>query len=41
MNKKTFTTIVVIAAVALCALAVIYAPYLMELMLRIHTPRPH
>ena len=41
MNKKAITIIVVIAVVALCALAVIYAPSLTELMLRIHTPRPH
>jgi hypothetical protein len=41
MNKKTITILIVLAVVALCALAVIYAPNLMELMLRIHTPRPH
>lgn len=41
MNKKAITIIVVIAVVALCALAVIYAPNLMEFMLRIHNPPPH
>ena len=42
MNKKAITIIVVIAAVALCALAVIYAPNIMEAMLRLHNsiPRP-
>ncbi|HEU0295767.1 MAG TPA: hypothetical protein VFR47_23710 [Anaerolineales bacterium] len=42
MNKKTITIIVVIAVVALCALAVIYAPNIMEAMLRLHNsiPRP-
>jgi len=41
MNKKTITIIVVIAVVVFCTLAIIYAPNLMEFMLRIHTPRPH
>jgi hypothetical protein len=41
MNKKAITIIVVIVAVALCALAVIYAPNLMEFILRIHNPPPH
>lgn len=41
MNQKTITLIVVSAVVVLCILAIIYAPNLMELMLRIHTPRSH
>jgi len=41
MNKKVTVVIVVFAVVALCALAVIYAPNLMEFMLRIHNPPPH
>jgi hypothetical protein len=42
MNKKTITIIVVIAVVALCTLAIIYAPIIMEAMLRLHNsmPRP-
>ena len=42
MNKKTITIIVVIAVVALCLLAVIYAPNIMGVMLRLHNsiPRP-
>jgi hypothetical protein len=42
MNKKAITIIVVIAVVALCALAIIYAPNIMEAMLRLHNsmPRP-
>ena len=41
MNKKVITIIIVIGVVGLCALAVIYAPSLMEIMLRIHNPPPH
>ncbi len=41
MNKKVITIIIVVAVVALCALAVIYAPNLMELMLRFHKIPPH
>lgn len=40
MNKKVITIIVVIAVVALCALAVIYAPDIMEIVLRFHRTRP-
>ena len=36
MNRRVITIIMVVAVVALCALAVIYAPSLMELMLRFH-----
>ena len=41
MNKKVAIVIVVIAFVALCALAVIYAPNLMEIMLRFHRIPQH
>jgi hypothetical protein len=41
MNKKAITIIVVIAVVTLCALAVSYAPNLMEFILRVHNPPPH
>lgn len=40
MNKIVTTIIIVIAVVALCALAVIYAPNLMEFVLRFHNTRP-
>jgi len=42
MNKKTVTIIVVIVVVVLCTLAIIYAPNIMEAMLRLHNsmPRP-
>jgi len=42
MNKKVITIFVVIIVVALVALAVIYAPNIMESMLRFHNsmPRP-
>ena len=41
MNKKVVTVIVVIVVVALCALAVIYAPNMMEFMLRFHKIPQH
>ncbi len=41
MNKKVITLIVVIAVVALVTLAVIYAPNLMEAMLRFHRIPQH
>ena len=41
MNKKVVTVIVVIVVVALCALAVIYAPNIMEAMLRLHRIPQH
>lgn len=41
MNKKVLTIIIVVAVVALCALAVIYAPNLMELVLRFHKIPQH
>ena len=41
MNKKVTTVIIVIAVVALCALAVIYAPNIMEAILRVHRIPQH
>ena len=41
MNKKAITIIVVIAVVALCGLAVIYAPNIMETILRFHRIPQH
>jgi hypothetical protein len=41
MNKKVTIVIVVIAFVALCALAVIYAPNIMETVLRFHRIPAH
>ena len=41
MNKRVVTIIVVIVIVALCALAVIYAPNMMEFMLRFHKIPQH
>ena len=41
MNKKVVTIIVVIVVVALCVLAVIYAPNIMETMLRLHRIPQH
>ena len=41
MNKKVITIIVVIGVVALVALAVIYAPNLMEAILRMHRIPQH
>jgi hypothetical protein len=41
MNKKVITVIVVVVVVALCALAVIYAPNMMEFMLRMHRIPQH
>jgi len=41
MNKKVVTVIVVIVVVALCALALIYAPNMMEFMLRFHKIPQH
>jgi len=41
MNKKAVTIIVVIAVVALCALAVIYAPNLLETIMRFHRIPQH
>jgi hypothetical protein len=40
MNKKV-AIIVVIIVVSLCALALIYAPNLMEIMLRLHRIPQH
>jgi hypothetical protein len=42
MNRKALTVIVVIVVAALCVLALIYAPNMMEVMLRLHNsiPRP-
>ena len=41
MNKKVITIIVVIAVVALCVLAVIYTPNVMEFILRFHRIPQH
>lgn len=41
MNKKITIVIVVIVILALCALAVIYAPNLMEFILRLHRIPQH
>jgi flagellar basal body-associated protein FliL len=41
MNRKVTVIIVVIVVVALCALAVIYAPNIMEAMLRLHKIPQH
>jgi hypothetical protein len=41
MNKKVITIIVVIGVVALCALAVIYAPNIMEVVTRFHKIPQH
>ena len=40
MNKKVITLIIVIAIVALVTFAVIYAPNIMEAVLRFHNTRP-
>lgn len=41
MNKKVIVIIAVIVVVALCALAVIYAPNLMEALLSMHRIPQH
>ena len=41
MNRKVTVIIVVIVVVALCVLAVIYAPNIMEAMLRLHRIPQH
>ena len=41
MNKKVVTVTIVIVVVTLCALAVIYAPNMMEAILRIHRIPQH
>lgn len=41
MNKKVITVIVVIGVIVLCALAVIYAPNIMDVMLRFHRIPQH
>jgi hypothetical protein len=41
MDKKVITIIIVVAVVALCALAVIYAPNIMEFVLRFHKIPQH
>jgi len=41
MNKKVTVVIVVIVVVALCGLAVIYTPNIMETMLRLHRIPQH
>ena len=41
MNKKVVTVIVVIVVGALCVLAVIYGPNMMEAMMRLHKIPQH
>jgi len=41
MNKKVVNVTIVIVVVTLCALAVIYAPNMMEAILRIHRIPQH
>ena len=41
MNKKVAIIIAVVVLVALCALAVIYAPNIMEFVLRFHRIAQH
>jgi len=41
MNNKVITIIAVVTVVALCVLAVIYAPNLMEFVLRFHRIPQH
>lgn len=41
MNKRVVTIIVVIVVVALCVLAVIYAPNIMDAILRMHRIPQH
>jgi len=41
MNKKVLTIFVVIVVVALCVLAAIYAPSLLEAMMRLHKIPQH
>jgi hypothetical protein len=41
MNKKVIPIVIVIAVVALCTLAVIYAPNFMKIMLRFHQIPQH
>lgn len=41
MNKKVLTIILVIAVVALCTLALIYAPNMIDFMLRFHKIPQH
>ena len=41
MNKKVITITLVIVIIGLCVLAVIYAPNLMEFVMRIHRIPQH
>ena len=41
MNKKVSVVIVVLVFVAVCTLAILYAPGIMEAMLRIHQIPQH
>ena len=41
MNKKVITIIIVGTLLALCTLAVVYAPGIMEFVLRMHTIPQH
>lgn len=41
MNKKVVTVIAVIVVVALCALAVIYGPNMLDAMMRLHRIPQH
>jgi hypothetical protein len=41
MNKKVFTIMIIVAVAALCVLAVIYAPNMIESMSRLHKIPQH
>ena len=41
MNKRVVTIIIIVAVVGLCVLAVIYAPNMMEFVLRMHKIPQH
>lgn len=41
MNRKVITVTAIIVVAVLCIVAIIYAPNLMELMLRIHKIPQH
>jgi hypothetical protein len=41
MNKKVITIIIVVTVVALCVLAMIYAPNMMGAILRLHRIPQH
>lgn len=41
MNRKVIAIVAVVVVVVLCALAVIYAPHMMEFMLQMHRIPQH